>query len=196
MLSLSEEGINPYGLYKLLFEEEIYIVKEKEGQYVAPVSEQVAVKAPIAEESEIKEKPVQEPEPANNVEEPLWSAEGNPEADVLVLFHYSGGSIPDEEKELLSKILIAARLDYEKIARSNIAEYPNLGWADIAHLTPASVIFTFGVPHAFLPEELEEGKMFTNSNKTIVRNASLAAMATDNNLKKALWQLLKEIYQL
>ena len=169
---------NPATFYKLLFNEELYTIKEP------------------------KKYPDTRPVPQNIVsetEDGYVSAGLNfegPATHTLILLHYAATTdIPEAEKLFLDQVLRAAGMGFNAVSRLNTAGLDNsVGWETIAAQNTADYVISFGVPARLMPGGIEEGQIYNINGKRALCSGPLKDIAANNMRKKLLWQGMKEIY--
>ena len=139
-----------------------------------------------------------EPKPVlTQVQEPIHeelTLQGVPLSDTLVLVFYPGKKdIPAPEKEFLTKILGAIKLNFKDIAWLNVSSTYSLNW-NVFKALPATKIIAFDPPVGLLPETIELHTLTNLDNKQVFITEDLAKVDAIREFKTKLWEALQKMY--
>jgi hypothetical protein len=122
---------------------------------------------------------------------------GDKSADVLLLFSYPGKKdIPAPDREVLTAMLKAVQLSWQKVAFLNMDEFPSLTWEQVLQSFGGTRLLVFQENAAVLPELCEEGKIMVIDGRKILCTAPMQILEENKSRKMMLWKGLQEMFGL
>ena len=123
---------------------------------------------------------------------------GNKQQISLIVNNTDAVFVNDQQLSFLSGILTACKLTLEDVALINIASHPKLSYKNIAENFNAKFVIMFGIlaDAIQLPFIMPEFQKQSYNNEVYIAVPSLTALENDKELKRKLWNVLKEIFSL
>lgn len=130
-------------------------------------------------------------QPENNSQ--VISFTGGYEKKVLIIIE-NNTELDDQDKEFLSNVLNAVKLEYKDIAIINIANDKSLKLNKILSELKPEKIFGFGLNALFTENNRVNVKTFVNKSPALFMSYSLKDISQNLDFKKILWSNLKKIF--
>ena len=124
---------------------------------------------------------------------------GNNRRHILIAVNDSQSAfVSDKDLELLTGILGACKLSLDDVALVNMQQWEGPGYKELTTSFNAELVFLFGItPQAFgLPLDFPHFQSQSFNQVRYLPAPVLAEIAADRNLKTALWNALKKIFNL
>jgi len=124
---------------------------------------------------------------------------GNNKKNILIVVrHTDAVHLPDKELELLTGILTACKLGLEDVAIVNTVNYPGQGYKELTGQFRSTKVFLFGIePAGFgLPLSFPNFQTQHFSQVIYMGAPTLHQISSDREIKTALWNSLKKIFDL
>jgi hypothetical protein len=122
---------------------------------------------------------------------------GDKSADILLLFGYPGKTdIPAADKEVLSMMLKAVKLTWQKAAWLNMDTAQNFSWENLMQAFGGTRMIVFRINSPMLPERCEEGKLTVIDGRKVLCTASIPELEENKSRKMLLWKGLQEMFGL
>lgn len=128
-----------------------------------------------------------------------WKFLGNNRQQVLVVVQVPGVThLPDDQLELLTRLLQACGMDLGDVAILNHTHYKALPYTRILEYFHPRILLLFGLStEAFgFPFEVPAYQVQSFTDYTVIHGPALDALADDKEAKGLLWAGLKKIFKL
>lgn len=147
------------------------------------------------QESNIESQPIEDTKSESNAKPIQLTYAGLNQKGILVLINYPNG-IPDDEKDLLFKILTAIQLTETDIALTDLAINNTEQHVSLLANLPCQKIIAFGTTCATLfPEDTPNYQVLSINNRTVLKSHSIRDIAADTEKKKLLWAQLQKVFK-
>jgi len=126
-----------------------------------------------------------------------WKYLGENKKNILAVVNYSDSvHLPDEELNLLTKLLTACKLGLADVAIVNGNNYDEINYKEMIAQFSSKIIFLFGIePVSFgLPVNFPHFQLQPFASATFLFSPSLEELRKDDLLKSKLWVCLRRLF--
>ena len=123
---------------------------------------------------------------------------GNKRGIILVVNNKEAAYLPGDQLDFLMEILSACKLSMEDVALINIANRPSFHYHEITGNMNVKTVFIFGnmLGEIGLPFKIPDFQVQLFKNQKYLFSPALDVVESDAQLKKKLWEALKNIFSI